>query len=100
MSDREACVYLTTDQVLARYGGVTHDAEGKATFERSRMWIQRRQEKDGFPQAVHFGSSPINHYILAEVEAWDAANLHRVKKTMPARKHPGPGERSAPRLTR
>jgi hypothetical protein len=43
-------VYLSTDQVLARYGGV------------SRMWIHRRQKRDGFPAAPLFynlGPSPI-----------------------------------------
>jgi predicted DNA-binding transcriptional regulator AlpA len=59
-------VYLSTDQLLARYGGV------------SRMWIHRRQKRDGFPPAVHFGSSPTNFYPLAKVEAWEAANANLV----------------------
>jgi predicted DNA-binding transcriptional regulator AlpA len=57
-------VYLTTDALLARYGGV------------SRMWIHRRQKKDGFPKAVHLGSSPTNFYPVADLDGWDAARMH------------------------
>jgi predicted DNA-binding transcriptional regulator AlpA len=57
-------VYLSTDQVLARYGGV------------SRMWIHRRQKRDGFPKAIHFGSSPVNYWRLTEVRAWEKATGH------------------------
>lgn len=70
-------LYLTTDAVRARYGTVTIGPDGKPKFQRSRMWIDRRRKLAGFPEPIHFGASPTNYWVLAEVEAWDAANRHR-----------------------
>jgi hypothetical protein len=67
--------YLTTDQVRGRYGRVSVGPDGKTRFERSHMWIRRRQERDGFPKAIHFGSSPINFYRVADVVAWEARQV-------------------------
>jgi hypothetical protein len=67
-------VYLTTDEVRARYGRVSVGPDGKPRFERSRMWIRRRQMLDSFPKATHFGTSPINFYRVAEIAAWEATH--------------------------
>ena len=68
--------YLTTDALRARYGAITYDAGGVRQFERSRMWIHRRIKNDGFPKAIHFGSSRTNFWFLAEIEAWETASGH------------------------
>jgi hypothetical protein len=71
--------YLTTNGVRQRYGTVTV-VDGRPKYERSRMWISRRQKLDGFPQAVHLGeTSKLNHYLVDELDAWDAANLSRTR---------------------
>jgi predicted DNA-binding transcriptional regulator AlpA len=54
--------YLSTDQVCARFGGVT------------RMWIYRAIRSHGFPSPLKFGDhSARGHafYSLATVERWE-----------------------------
>jgi predicted DNA-binding transcriptional regulator AlpA len=49
--------FLTSGQVMARYGGVSH------------MWIVRRMKTDGFPRPTYFGR--LRFWRRTEVEAWE-----------------------------
>ena len=63
----EPSTYLSTDQVRARFGGV------------SRMWIARAIRTHGFPSPLKFGDRSQRgraFYHLAAIERWEASRLH------------------------
>lgn len=54
--------YLSTDQVRARFGGV------------SRMWVHRAVRSHGFPRPLKFGNRSVRgraFYSRAAVERWE-----------------------------
>lgn len=58
----EPAAYLSTDQVRARFGGV------------SRMWVHRAVRSYGFPRSLKLGNRSVRgraFYSRAEVERWE-----------------------------
>jgi predicted DNA-binding transcriptional regulator AlpA len=62
----EQSTYLSTDQVRARFGGV------------SRMWVHRAIRHRGFPKPLKLGGSAQSHSLFPrdQIEAWEASRLH------------------------
>jgi len=54
--------FLTANQVMARYGNVSH------------MWIVRKQRDEAFPSAVRFGGR-LRFFRLSELVAWERSKI-------------------------
>src|SRR5262249_26768682 len=54
--------FLTANQVMARYGNVSH------------MWIVRKQRDDAFPSAVRFGGR-LRFFRLSELVEWERSKI-------------------------
>ena len=73
----EPSIYLSTDQVRARFGGV------------SRMWVHRAIRRHGFPRPVKFGNRSVRgraFYSRVAVERWEAnqtpQQTHQLEKEL------------------
>lgn len=68
MMSQTSDTFLTSAQVRARYGNVSH------------MWLERRaKDGSGFPASVKFGR--LRFWKLAELQAWELAQAEKPFKT-------------------
>jgi predicted DNA-binding transcriptional regulator AlpA len=60
-----ACEFLTSSQVRARYGHVSH------------MWLFRKMRDAGFPAPVRFGGNSRRYWKREDLEKWERKTLAR-----------------------